>query len=418
MNAERENFKVLVVDGDSYDRSIITAALKSQRIYEIRESQNGVEALRILRDYKPDVVILDIDHPGWSGKKLLGLLRMNRTFDDTVFLLISDVHDKSSLHKYITSGVHDFIIKPFRKEQIISKVRKALTQRTESLNSSAPIQGIHRTIEGIIELPVISPIIGHIEQTLSEPDVSVRDVSAVITGDPSITTTILKLANSAYFGVAQEVKTIEHAIILLGFKTVKKVVLTAAVSSVFTDRSIRNGIDRMALWEHSIGCASTAEFLSPYFHVDRDVAFIGGLIHDIGKIALDACFPDYYRRVIEKVHCDNSAIADAETDILGISHSDAGRILLMKWQFPGEYRDAVSCHHEESLLGKNTVATLIHLSDTMARHMRFGSGGDGIIPDIAAVFTRCGLPVRMIDSTRSVLQKKKKELEYLCSIVQ
>ena len=409
--------RVLVVDHDKTDRQIINSALSTRERYEVRVAESGIDALRIIRDFQPDIVIMESDLPDASGAKFLCLLRMNRKLEKTLLILLSDFSQAQNIPGFLRCGANDFIIKPFTTQTIIEKIRNAERKLQECAEPIAIRKDIYERIDEIVELPTISPIIARIEEIINDPDISTREVGEVIRYDPSISSKILKLANSALFGIPRQVKSVEEAVVLLGLNATRKAVLTASISDAFKNGRTGKGINRKELWKHSIACALIAEFLASYFESDPDVSFLGGLIHDIGKIALDYCFPEYMEEVISNVKADRISIVQAERDLLGITHAGIGGILLNKWQFPEELVDAATAHHDFDGGEKHSIAVLIRVADEVARTIGIGSGGDRIVPDAAASLEKLGLSHQIVEHAKILLMKKLDEIQPLVVMI-
>jgi putative nucleotidyltransferase with HDIG domain len=239
------------------------------------------------------------------------------------------------------------------------------------------------TIQSIQNLPTLSVIISQMVKMLENENSSPKDLSDLISRDQSTLAAILKLVNSAFYGFPRKITSIHQAIVILGFNTVKSMALGA---SIFKSKPVKGGkhnFDRNALWIHSVGVGTAAKILARQTgYKDLDEAFVAGLMHDVGKVVFDSHFPEEFKPVVWKVDEEDILILQAEREVMGIDHAEAGQILLSKWQLPLPIVGAVAYHHnlEKAPDDLAVLAAIVHLADIICRKLKIGSGGDTRIP--------------------------------------
>ena len=237
------------------------------------------------------------------------------------------------------------------------------------------------------ELPTLAPIAIRLLQVTTDDTSGARDVVEALHGDQSLTAKILSIANSPVIGAAGKVPTLERAVVLLGFKAVRGIALTVKVFECLPPEgpsSGRDNFDRKEFWKHALGVACAARILAarrPTLGVDAEEAFVGGLLHDLGKVALDTVFPKAYARVALHAKETRGDIADCERALLGIDHTVAGRHIAKRWGLPVGLQDAIWLHHvsAETLSPGVTspkLIALIQLADTYVREQRIGHSGN------------------------------------------
>ena len=202
-------------------------------------------------------------------------------------------------------------------------------------------------IENIKELPTLPTVVAQVMMTLSQPTSSARDLERLVANDQSIAARLLKLANSAFYGLPGKVTSLGRAITLLGFNTVRSLVLTIGVIDKFSGSSGGRFFDRGEFWEHSLAVATSSKLLSikdP--SINPDEAHIAGLLHDVGKIVLDSIMPQKLQKAMELVHTKGIYTLVAEEQIIGITHDEVGAIVAEKWRFPEFLREAIAYHHK------------------------------------------------------------------------
>lgn len=228
-------------------------------------------------------------------------------------------------------------------------------------------------------LPTSSYIVGEVIKTIYDESSSALDLASIIERDPPLTAKILKVSNSAYYGATKKITSLQRAVVVLGFATIKELVTTMAIVHSFFETSTNTGVDRPGLWLHSIGVAKASQLVAQKTGTVRpDISYTVGLLHDIGKIVLAMSFPDIYKAVVEYVKENNIRIIEAEQRILNIDHCMIGRILCSIWDLPDELGTAILFHHNPSENSGETakLSKIVHIGDIMARNASIGNPGD------------------------------------------
>jgi len=226
------------------------------------------------------------------------------------------------------------------------------------------MENIQEYLNCIQTVPSLPSIVDRAVLVLNDPDSSSKSLSKIILSDVGISGRILKIVNSAYFGLPRRVSKITQATVMLGFTEVRNLVISTSIFSVF------NGIDklhRINLVRHSICCALGSQVIADHIksRVSED-AFIAGLLHDIGKFVIAEYFPDKFNLINSLIKNKTICSLEAEDAVLGITHAKIGERLCEKWCFPSQTQEAVAYHHgfNNSLENKELVA-IVHLADIM-----------------------------------------------------
>jgi putative nucleotidyltransferase with HDIG domain len=261
-------------------------------------------------------------------------------------------------------------------------------------------------LETIKGLPPMSPAQNKIVTMLGAPDVNINEVIELIQYDPAVTSGVLKLVNSAYFGLSQQVTSIKQAVVLLGFKQVHRIVLTVSFSPVMNSKISGYGLPSGALWQHSVATAVASETIARTIEYPQaDEAFTAALMHDIGKIALSSFVDEYYQRIDEESRAAGESFEVIEKKILGIDHAEAGAIILKNWGIPKNLFMPVLWHHSPETCTDNDVSPIVdivHLADNLCIASGFGVGRDGLQYRISpAVMHRLRFKSTMLESIMS-----------------
>jgi len=198
------------------------------------------------------------------------------------------------------------------------------------------------TIESIPTLPIISQ---RIMEITGDEDASFKKLVGIVEKDQALAVKILKVANSAFYGLLSKVTSLEHGLVVLGTNQVKSVVLGASVHGFFSDDK-KGPFDRTRFWKHAIICSQVAEFLRKHFKIKKDDSlFLAGLIHDVGKVILDKYFHEEFLRIMDHVSSTGTTFSEAETLVLGTTHYQIAAKLLKQWKFPDMVIMQVLYHH-------------------------------------------------------------------------
>lgn len=193
------------------------------------------------------------------------------------------------------------------------------------------------------ELAVLRPFPGVATRLLqvSPTDLDARELASVIECDPAISLQLLRVANSAVYGFSGQIRSVSHAVVVLGFREVRTLALSLASGSIFGGGGQEHGV---GLWNHSLGCAAVARSLANHFPGSSgDEAFLGGILHDVGKLVFFDAIPDDYAPAIRNVGPLN--IAAFEMDEFGITHQEVGQQCADTWGLPIELNDVIAFHH-------------------------------------------------------------------------
>ena len=269
-------------------------------------------------------------------------------------------------------------------------------------------------------LPTLPAVVLQLLQLTSNDEAGARDLVSLLRADQSLAAKVLSVASSTGGGIGRAVRTLEQAVPLLGFNGVRSIVLAAGVIEYFRpSRDTQSGaFDRAGFWLHSIATACAARQIAaalPDRRVAPDQAYLAGLLHDLGKAALDTLFPKAYERIARRAVQERGDIADVERHILGIDHTRAGRRLAEHWKLPTELRDAIWLHHLAGPMLPSSVANpplvaIVHLADTLTREQRVGFSGNFQFyehsPELAAAI---GLSAARLDEIATTTIREARE---------
>jgi len=220
-----------------------------------------------------------------------------------------------------------------------------------------PEKNITELINNLENIPSMPTILSEALNTIDSPKANFLKLAEIISKDFSLSSQVLKLVNSTYYGFPGQITTIDKAMALLGFDTIKTLILSVVVKPMIMTHSGK------ALWEHSIRCAVACQIMSKSLGFgDPNGAFVMGLLHDLGKIVLEIANKDSVKDVNNLVHAGTD-ILEAETKYFGFNHVDAGKALASKWKLPLIIITAISYHHNPLASQSKMLSSLIYVAD-------------------------------------------------------
>jgi HD-like signal output (HDOD) protein len=216
------------------------------------------------------------------------------------------------------------------------------------------------------ELPPMPHVAGKALEILNDPENSLQKLSEVLEQDPSLLAMIIKVSNSALYSTGQVITNLHTAVAKLGITIIRSLVLTAATRTLFPADNPKIKELSQPLWYHVKGCGLAARIIAKSVHYsDPEEAFVGGLLHDIGKLAILLYYPQEYEKIEQEVEKTKAASYLVEEQVLGFSHTDIGQMLTSKWHMPKVLQTCVHFHHvpEEASETYRQLAMIIHLAD-------------------------------------------------------
>lgn len=225
-----------------------------------------------------------------------------------------------------------------------------------------PWETMNRELEIMImtasDLPTIPVVATKVMQLIESESATAEELAKVVASDPAVAARVLKISNSSFYGCQRQIQTLSHAIVVLGFGTLKSLVIAASVKQVYQPY----GLTEKMLWEHSFGAGLAARIIAKETRVvNEEEAFLGGLFHDIGKIIMNTMNSAQFQDVTQRCYNDGLSFEDAERQVFSYTHSEVGGLVIKKWNFPDMLMRAVLNHHTFDF-SEEGDPVLIHLT--------------------------------------------------------
>jgi putative nucleotidyltransferase with HDIG domain len=226
---------------------------------------------------------------------------------------------------------------------------------------------IYKQLDQIKELPTLPTIVFELNQHLQNPETSIAKVSETIEKDQAMALKILKLVNSAFYGFRSKVSDVKNAVVLMGFNAVHNAIVSVSVVNALPKTLLFQDFEMIEFWKHSLAVAVTSKNIAQKSGVKSpDNCFVGGLLHDVGKVIMAQYFTDEFVKVWTLMQNEYLSFYDAEQRELPVDHTKIGAYLADRWQLPKGLTDAIRWHHDfQPDSGNAGFMMNIHLADIL-----------------------------------------------------
>jgi len=365
----QNHLKVLIVDDDQNILDGLRRTLHHLRPqWDTEYALGGKAALQLLQSGKYDVIVSDLRMPEMSGDELLEIVR--RRYPEVIRIILSGYSQKESIYRLV--GVaHQCLAKPCSVKAIVQAIEQ--TSKIRELLSDRKLKYI---ISQLKSLPSIPSVYHELVAELRSPNVSMKQVGKIIVKDVGMTSKILQLVNSAFFGMPKHVSDPTLAVNLLGINTIISLVLTVNIFSQFKNPDIPK-YSLARLMEHSLKTAIYAKTIAELENatpLEVDISYTAGLLHDAGMYILIDNLYEEYAKIYLSTQRENLSIVETERNALGTTHAELGAYLLGIWGLPDSIVGAVAYHHEpgKSLDDQFTSLTAVYAASLIEECLHQG----------------------------------------------
>jgi HD-like signal output (HDOD) protein len=263
------------------------------------------------------------------------------------------------------------------------------------------------TVKKISSIATLPEVTARIVATVEDPKSSPKDLHRIVSHDPALVTRILKVVNSAFYGLPGQIASIERAIVLLGLNAIKNIAVAASLGQLFRGVKLCDDFTARDLWTHCIAVGVTARDLAKQMKVPLgDEAFLAGMIHDVGLLVSLQVAPEKLRDACDQAKAAGSGFCDYERVATGLDHQQLGAALCELWKFPRSCQMVAGYHHRPGTLSEDhrLLVTLVYVADTLCCEGKFGFNLTALDQKIdPAVIAAVGLDPGMIEITKGNL---------------
>ncbi len=236
---------------------------------------------------------------------------------------------------------------------------------------------LEKIILDTIDIPSLPTVAVKALELINSDSSSVDELEKIISRDQSFSARLLRIANSPYYGMNRRIDTISSGVMLIGFNTMKSLVVAASLK----DMHRKFGLFEQKLWEHSLGVSVASSILARASKLaPPEEALVAGLIHDVGKTILNNSIPDKYAIITQKVYEEGTQYKDVEMDLLGYTHCDVGGLIARKWKLPKNLEIVIQYHHAETLptfedSSFESLCQIVNVADSVCLSQSIGMKG-------------------------------------------
>jgi putative nucleotidyltransferase with HDIG domain len=251
-------------------------------------------------------------------------------------------------------------------------------------------------LAGIKKLPAFSTTVVRLSELVNDAEAGPGEFEAVVQPDMAFTANLLRMANSAYFGLSRRIGSTREAITLLGVRRVFELGAMAAVDAVVPETLPGYGMDAGVFWSHSVAVAVIAERLAKERKLAApNLTFTAGLLHDVGKLVISSFLAKQVEALRTELALPGTSLVECERKLVGADHAQIGAELAVAWNLPEEVVKVVASHHDPAAANEgrgDVLVDLVHAADCLSHALGFGADVGGMHRQVDdAAMARLGL---------------------------
>jgi len=267
-------------------------------------------------------------------------------------------------------------------------------------------------LQNAVHISSLPTVYTRINDAVNNPRGSIGDVATIISSDPGLTSRLLQLVNSAFFGFPSKIDTVSRACVILGNHQLRDLALATSVMRLF--KNIPADLVNMeSFWRHSIACGMAAKILADAANThSSEHFFVAGMLHDLGRLVIFQQASDEAQQVLLACAEQNCLAYDKEKEILGFTHAAMAAELFMRWKLPPALQDAAAFHHQPMRAERYPMeAAIVHVADIIVHGLEFGSSGERFVPPLnEKAWERLELTPKVLTTVIDKLEEQYAEL--------
>lgn len=246
--------------------------------------------------------------------------------------------------------------------------------------SASRVKSAEEILDAIGSFPSLPHAIVEIVRSIDDDSVSPTQLAGMIEGDLGMLSGVLKLANSSCYSVRGGIASVQEAVTVLGYNAIRTLACLNAISSHFRENG-RGAFDYGNFMRHSIGVACCARFIASSLRLNPDIAFVSGLLHDVGQVVVAVTLPEEFEEVVAYKKQHDCHISGAELAVLGMDHAEVGAHLVNRWNFPAVIGEAIGGHHRVFDDVSSRMTDVVHVAEVLSHALDFG--GSDLVPPLS-----------------------------------
>lgn len=273
---------------------------------------------------------------------------------------------------------------------------------------------LEKALSRVSEIGSLPEVTTRIVDVVEDPKATAHDMHELVKSDPALATKILKVVNSAFYGLPSQISNLDRAIIMLGLSAVKNIALAASLTRLFKTEAISAQFEARDLWKHSIAVGVCSKAIADKVRFAQEEAFVGGLVCDVGLLAIQQILAEKLKQCAETCFATPQDYMALELQLIGADHQAFGDSLAAKWKFPPALRNCIAYHHEPHVLKPEfrRLVTVIYIADTICCQNQIGYWLPGCVQQLTQEALDCvGLTGEMLQQVADVLPDRIAEAE-------
>ena len=266
-------------------------------------------------------------------------------------------------------------------------------------------------LEKEIKLPALPCIFYQINDAINNPRSSARDIADIIKTDSSLSARLLRIANSVLYGFRSKIDTISRAVVVIGTKEIGSLALGITIMTQFNNIP-SHIMDMKSFWKHNMACGIASRIIAGHKNIaNLERLFIGGLLHDIGRLILCKYLPDRLLASLQRAQSEDKFLYEVEPETVGLKHSTIGALLLKEWRLPVSLENIVKYHHQPLQAQDSLEPAIVNLADIIVNAAGIGSSGEQFVSPLdPEVWSYLDLPRSIFASTLKQVDRQVGEL--------
>lgn len=270
------------------------------------------------------------------------------------------------------------------------------------------------------DLPALPAVVTRVLKETENPDVSAQTVEKLLGSDQALASKVLRVVNSAYYGLGGQVTSLSQAIMILGMPQVRNLVLSVSAISTMKPKTARQQETLKLFWLHAFAAAATTQIIAKEKRMniqDAEVMFLSGLLHDIGKLFLFCMFSQTYDQVLKYAEEKRISTVEAESRLLGITHGEIGGMMSKAWNLPACLHVLIERHEGPISLDDDPTAFVVHAADRLNEHLYFSTEDPTLKPMDELVLNWLAMDADSLDNLRFKVAQQLEEASALFGLL-
>ena len=361
-----EKKSILFVDDEQKILSGLKRSLhKNREVWHMDFASSGKAALETMSNREFDVVVSDIRMPEMDGVRLLEEAR--KRYPKTVRIVLSGYAEIEKENKAVLVA-HQYLSKPLNTEELDNTITRACNVQDRMNNNE-----LKEVVSQMGTLPSLPQVYLEMTEALDR-EASINEIAYIVKKDMAMSTKVLQIVNSAFFGFIRQISEIREAVVYLGVDTIKALTLSVHAFEECKSTRVIKGFSPDDLMNHCLKVGNISKKLAIKQGLNRkeqDMAQTSGILHDLGRLILFSKKPDIFEKSHAAAQQKQTLESDIENEMMGMTHADLGAYLLDLWNLPYEIVEAVIRHHDPSAdsLDGPGIARIVYMANTYV-HMK------------------------------------------------